>query len=342
MYYDGTKLLSLKDRNAGRPELYLCTTNRTAGKTTFFSRYLVNRYLKKQDKFALLYRFKNELYDVEDKFFNDIRGLFFRGREMTSKVRANGTFVELFLDGNSCGYALAINGADGVKKYSHFLNDVEVMFMDEFQSETNTYCPNEITKFRSVHTSIARGKGKQVRYVPVIMCSNAVTLLNPYYVAMGISDKITKSTKFLRGNGYVLEHGFNESAAQAQMESAFNRAFQDDKYLAYAAQNVYLNDSSVFIEKPTGNSRYLATIRYAGNDYGIFEYAESGYLYCSTKTVSNFPLKIAVTLDDHKPNYVMIKKNDLFITDFRYYFDRGAFRFKNLQCKKAVLETLSY
>lgn len=53
---------------------------------------------------------------------------------------------------------------------------------DEFQSENNDYCPNEVQKFISVHTSVARGQGKQLRYVPVYMLSNPVTLLNPYYI----------------------------------------------------------------------------------------------------------------------------------------------------------------
>ena len=33
-FYDGTKLLSLTDINREKPELYMCTTNRTGGKTT--------------------------------------------------------------------------------------------------------------------------------------------------------------------------------------------------------------------------------------------------------------------------------------------------------------------
>ena len=59
-YYDGTKLLSLQDINGNRPELYMCTTNRTGGKTTYFSKYLVNKFLKKNEKFVLIYRFNYE------------------------------------------------------------------------------------------------------------------------------------------------------------------------------------------------------------------------------------------------------------------------------------------
>ena len=49
-YYDGTKLLSLSDINGDKPELYLCTTNRTGGKTTYFGRYCVNRFIKHGEK----------------------------------------------------------------------------------------------------------------------------------------------------------------------------------------------------------------------------------------------------------------------------------------------------
>ena len=55
-YYNGTKLLSMKDLNGKTPELFLCTTNRTGGKTTYFGRLVVNRFIKQRKKFALLYR----------------------------------------------------------------------------------------------------------------------------------------------------------------------------------------------------------------------------------------------------------------------------------------------
>lgn len=77
MYYDGTKLLSMLDVNKKKPEVYICCGNRTAGKTTFFSRYLVNRYIKHKEKFCLIYRYSYELKDACDIFFNDIKFLFF-------------------------------------------------------------------------------------------------------------------------------------------------------------------------------------------------------------------------------------------------------------------------
>ena len=341
-YYDGTKLLSMLDLNGKKPEIYMCTTNRTGGKTTYFGRLCVNRFLDKGEKFGLIYRYNYELDDVADKFFKDLKGLFFPDKTMTAKKRAKGIFQELFINDKSCGYAIALNSSDSIKKYSHLFSDITRMIFDEFQSESNHYCTDEITKFLSVHTSIARGQGEQVRYVPVFMLANQVSIINPYYVAMGICNRLNTETKFLRGDGYVLEQGFIESASDSQKESGFNRAFKKNNYVAYSSENVYLNDNYSFIEKPTGKSRYICTLKYKGNDFGVKEFAESGFIYCDDKPDSTFPMKITVTTDDHSINYVMLKRNDFFLSNLRYLFERGCFRFKDMKCKEAILNALSY
>lgn len=341
-YYDGTKLLSMKDVDGNKPEIYMCTTNRTGGKTTYFSRLLVNNFLKKGEKFAILYRFSYELSDCADKFFKDIGSLFFKEHEMKSKPRAKGVYHELYLDDISCGYAIALNNADAIKKYSHLFSDVKRIMFDEFQSETNHYASEEIRKFLSVHTSIARGQGEQTRYVPVYMLSNPVSIINPYYVELGISERLNDETRFLRGHGFVLEQGYVDSASKAMKESGFSKAFARNKYTAYSAECVYLNDSTAFIEKPSGSSRYLATFKYEGREYGVKEYPEMGIIFCDDKPDSTYKHKISVTTDDHQVNYVMLQRNDLFISQLRWYFEKGCFRFKNMSCKEAILKALSY
>ena len=342
VYYDGAKLLSMRDINGNKPEIFMCTTNRTGGKTTYFGRLCVNRFFDKGEKFALVYRYNYELDDCADKFYKDISGLFFKGTTMTSKRKASGIYHELFIDGASCGYAVSLNSADQLKKYSHLFSDVSRMMFDEFQSETNHYCADEIRKFLSVHTSIARGQGEQSRYVPVYMCANPVSSMNPYYVEMGISERLREDTKFLRGDGFVLEQGYVDSASKAQMESGFNRAFARNSYVAYSSQCSYLNDNQAFVEKPFGRGRYLGTLRYKGVDYGLREFAEEGVIYCDDKPDNSFGMKLTVTTDDHQVNYVMLKRNSLFLNNMRYFFEQGCFRFKDLRCNEAVLKALSY
>lgn len=342
-YYDGTKLLSMKDIDGNTPEIYMCTTNRTGGKTTWFNRYFCNCYFKRAEKFGLIYRYNYELDDVADKFYKDVGSLFFPRTVMTSKKRAKGIFHELYIDDKPCGYALSLNAADAIKKHSHLFSDIQRLLFDEFQSETNHYCADEVTKLLSVHKSIARGQGKQYRRVPIYMIGNPVSIINPYYVEMDISTRLTAETKFLRGRGFVLEQGYVESADKASEESGVLKAFSKNDYVAYSGQGVYLNDNQAFIEKPTNCiSKYIATIRYKGTDFAIREYRDLGILYCDDRADASYPYKISVTTDDHNVNYVMLKNNDFFIANLRYFFEHGCFRFKDLRCKEALLKCISY
>lgn len=342
-YYDGTKLLSLLDLNNKKPEIYLCTTNRTGGKTTYFGRLCINKFIKNNSKFMLLYRFKYQTSNLGDSFYKDIGSLFFEGHEFTTKNRNQGVYQELFFDGVSCGYATSLNAADAIKNVSHMFSDVDRMLMDEFQSETNHYASNEVQNLISIHTSVARGQHKQVRYVPLYMCANAVTLLNPYYAALGISSRLSTETKYLRGNGFVLEQGYVETASRAQRESAFNQAFgATQKYVDYASENVYLNDSTAFIEKPKGAGKYVVTLRYKNKHFAIREFINQGVIYCDNRPDMSFPYKLAVTTEDHGINYVMLKNNDILVSSMRYFFERGAFRFRDLESKEAIFAMLSY
>lgn len=328
----------------------MCTTNRTGGKTTYWNKYAVNRWMKYGEKFALMLRFKYELDDIAESFFKDIRGLYFSSYFMFAEKRANGMFCELFIgtspdgeDKKPCGYAICLNNADAIKKRSHLFSDVTRVIFDEFQSETNKYCIDEITKFLSVMKSLSRGQGEQYRFVQVIMIANQVSIINPYYTEMGISERLNEDTNFLRGDGFVLENGFIASAYEAQKQSGIDRAFKNNNYVAYAGENVYLNDNNAFIDKPTSKrSRYLCTLKYEGKEYALREYSDEGIIYCDDHADNTFPTKLSVTTADHNVNYVMLKRNDMFVSQMRFLFEHGAFRFKDLRCKQCVLKLISY
>lgn len=356
-YYDGTKLLSLKDINNKKPEIYISTSNRTAGKTTYFNRLVVNKYLKRQEKFVLLYRFKYELDDVSSKFFKDIKNLFFPFLDMTSEKEQMGIYHKLYLTNTSsqpyplkgefqiqpketveCGYAISMNSADQIKKNSHLFSDAKCMIFDEFQSENNHYCSDEVKKFISIHQSIARGNGEQYRYFPVYMIGNPVSLINPYYVELDISARLRSDTRYLRGDGFVLEQGFNESASNAQKESGFNRAFSKNSYISYSTEAIYLNDNLSFINKPTGKSRYVCTVIYENIEYAIREYPMTGIIYVDNSIDKTAPNKVVLTTSDHKENYVMLRRSEPIRNNMRFFYMQGAVRFKDLRCKQMFMK----
>lgn len=336
-YYSPTTLLSQVDIEGNRPEIYLANTNRSAGKTTAFSKMLVNNFKKKGNKFILLYRYRDELSDVSDKFFKEIGSLFFPRDEMTEQRMAKGQFIKLLLNDEVCGYALALNTASKIKRYSHLFGDVSDIFFDEFQDENNRYCPDEINKFISLHTSVARGGGSQSRYVRCILAGNLVSILNPYYDALGVTEKLRGDTRFCRGTGWVCETSFNESAGEAQAESSFNKAFRNTTYAQNLTGNFYLNDNTAMIRKTPNANRYVCSLVCGDDMYAIRE--SNGMYYVGKKADPNYP--VIISKESLGASWGL-PKNDAFKLAMRSKFDDGLFRFEDMRAKNATVHTLSY
>lgn len=343
-FYSGYKLLSMVDRTKKRPEIYISTTNRSAGKTTFFNGYCLHNYLKKGKKFLLLYRHKYELSSCVDGYFHDIQVLFFRDLTMKQETGVKDVFQKLFVGekmdetGQSfelCGYATSLSSAEQIKKYSHLLSDIDIILFDEFMPESGKYLPNEVSMLMSIHDSLARGHGQQVKYLPVVLIGNLIDIFNPYYEALGIVDDMQLETKYYRGNGYVIEQGFNEASAAAHADSAFHTAFFGSDYTKASQKKEYLNTSYQFIDNTVVDvGFYLLTIDYKGKSFSV-RYNEQGYFYY----VSNTPdpsciMHHAATLEDvtgvsfYDPGN---KYRKLLKEKMRF----NQVKFKNLSCRDA-------
>ena len=293
-YYDGTKLLSLRDIDGDIPDIYMVVSNNTAGKTTYFNRMATNRFFKKGQKFILFVRFAVQLQNIANRFFGDIQGLFFADYIMTQETLVKDSIIALYIQKRGseaspiqCGYAISLNAADKVKENSHMINDGEGIYFDEFQSQTNHYCPDEINKFWACIVAISRGNGKQHRRVPIYMMSNPITMLNPYYMQWDIPARLQKDTHFLKGSGWVMEYTVNTAASEALKKSGIGKAFANSPLLAYSADASYLNDSDNFIEKIKGSSKYMATLIYKNEYYSIKEYRDKGIIYIDNRYSCN-------------------------------------------------------
>lgn len=348
IYYDGSKILSMKDINGKKPTTVIVTGNRSSGKTVFFNKFLLNKFIKKNEQFMLLYRYKYEIETAHENFMGAVKELFFSNYTMFGKPKIKGGYMELYLQdeltekSELCGFAVSLNKADVIKKNSHVFNKVQRALFDEFQSETNSYLPNEVTKYLSIMRSISRGDGKQYRPVPCYLISNSISLLNPYFSELGISTRIKENTKLLKGKGFVLEQNINEFAKKAIQESSLYEAFcENNDYLEKTAENIYLNDTDTFIEKPIGNSTYLCTL--VGKiKYGLYYYSDMDIIYCSTKYDDDFKIKLSMDIKYHGPDAFLGTYTSPILFQLRQYFEIGKFRFKDLACKNAIIMLLSY
>lgn len=341
-HYDGTKLLSLSDINNKPPELYVCAGNRTGGKTVYFNRLLINQFKKRGDKFCLIFRHAYEVDGSEDSFFKDIKDLFFTGDKMRGHNCDSGIFRELYLNDKLCGYSLSLKKAGPIKRVSHTFKGVKRALFDEIQTEDNSYLPGELSKLLSVHTSMARGDGQPVRHLPFYLVGNKISLLNPYYNALGISKRLKSDTNYLRGDGWVFENYFNSTVADLQSGSGMVRAMGGIGYANALKEDVYLNDDMSMIGRPQGRGRYLCTIVFDKKEYGITIHYGDNIVYASDVADTTYPTKIAVTSGDISDVAFGADHYKSTLTMLRSYFTGGYFRFKNLTCKDAVLTALKY
>ena len=165
-YYDGTKLLSMQDINGKRPAIYISTSNRSAGKTTYYNSYILRQYVKTGAKFAILKRFVDDVPNTATNFFGALNvpakispgiARLYQGHEMEQTGKRGDAYNTLSYDGQECGYVICLNRSNKIKQASNQLSDVQTILFDEFIPETGQYVANEIDKFLSIITSIARG-----------------------------------------------------------------------------------------------------------------------------------------------------------------------------------------
>ena len=337
-YFQAHDIRDYKDMNGNVPEILLVDGNRAAGKTTAFSSKFVRDYLEHGKKFMLIYRYGNELRDIAESFFKDIRALFFPDHTMIDRSRANGAYIELFLDNKSCGYAVALNTAAKLKHYSHIFSDVEQMLFDEYQLESGFYIPDEIKKFVSLHMTVARGRGAVVRFVPVYMLSNSISIFNPYYDAFGIARRINSNTKQLRGDGWVLLRLTLKEVAKAQEESAFNRAFANSSYVKAATDNSFLNDETFNIEK-----------RSVAGFEPEFMFADGSKTYACFGRLQDFHIKksgiipnvpiFGVRQSDRNGEYRSIRHSNIFAR-IQAYYANGYITFQDTESKAAFMSLI--
>lgn len=344
-YYDGTKLLSMQDINGNRPAIYISTSNRSAGKTTYYNSYLLRQYVKTGAKFAILKRFVDDVPNAATNFFGALNvpadispgiARLYNGHTMDQSGKRGDAYNTLAYDGSKCGYVLCLNRATKIKEASNQLSDVQTIIFDEFIPETGQYVANEIVKFMSVITSIARGGGHQQRYVRIILISNYVTLLNPYYEAMGISDKLKPEMKYMRGDGFVVEQIVNESAKEAVESNPAIRAFsRGSSYTDYLTGGRYLLDNTALIARLTGDSAYICTIEYGGQKYGL-KLFKDGILYVDTSPDSTCKVVVHTNRESLRENEYLGRYFPDLIHDIKEHFDTGKIRFQTLMCREAL------
>lgn len=161
-FYDINPAWNKRDINGNKPGVLLLCGNRTAGKTFSCKEKLIRRYIDYGEQFAVYVRFNNEMAGFAESFWKDVGNIKFPTRSFSDTKFGDNMYLELWLDGECCGFVTPLNSADKIKKYSSRFVGVKNIFMDEFQSETGHYVPNELMRFECFCMSTLQKKNSPI------------------------------------------------------------------------------------------------------------------------------------------------------------------------------------
>lgn len=353
-FYSCSTVVNKMDRNGEPPELFIVASRtRGAGKTFSFTKMLVDQFFDsgETDKFVLLCRWTKHVGNVAEGMMKGMLQIEYEGWWVEEKKRMNGSYSVIYLcrkdytedeegttERHHCGYVVPLNGANTIKMTSSVFTDSVHALFDEFQPEDSKYVSDEPEKFKSIHTSIARGGGESRRFYPVYMCGNAVSMENPYFEAMQLHRKIQRDTKLYKGDGFIYQRWESEEIASEHDRSAMSRAMPGLYGSNYGDGGWFLDDSTA-IAKPTadwGPSMYVCTLVSGGKNYGVHMFIQAGLLYVS-HGVDHTKSRILRTTIDGDANLAVLKYDPI-APEMKYRMRNGLIRFQDLSCKNVAME----
>lgn len=185
------------------------------GKTYGASKMVVNRFLKKNEQFAYIRRYKNELKEGVSKFFSSlIKNNEFENHILTNK---GNTF---YCDGNVCGYAMTLSTSQDLKG-SNF-DGVKTIIFDEFlieEGQKKYYLRNEVVTFLNLIETIAR-----MRDIKVFLLGNPANLYtNPYFVYFNLTLPYNNDIKLFKDNLILLQYMRNTKYREEKKNTKFRK-----------------------------------------------------------------------------------------------------------------------
>lgn len=316
---------------------YNCSFNviigpRGPGKTFELTQYVVEDFIKRGAQFKWVRRFGKEVKSVRSAFFDDMIKLnVFPDHEL--KMQGH----KAYIDGKLAGKMIALSTGDDEK--STPTPDVCTIVFDEFILEKSSrhYLPNEVETFLNLINSTVRMRSGW----SVWMLANAVTMANPYFDYWGVKLPFGKSIARFAPDK-LIEYVHNDAFEAAAAQSQFGRAIAGTEYADYSIRNKFFLDNDTFIERKTATAKYYFTMRFHSKEYGVYADFETGKLYVSQDADRTYPVRFALTDDDHNPNTLIVKgRRNPYIAALINCYEAGALRFDNARVKGAALKAIA-
>lgn len=312
LYYNPNKLLSYNRI------LNFVIGARGIGKTYGFKKYVINRFIKYNEQFIYMKRYKTDIKGTNE-FFDAVAKEF---PNHTFKIKGK----ELYIDDKLCGWVMALSTWQSVKS-REFPNVCTILY-DEFlleKASKQSYMQDEPKALLNFMDTVIRNRDN----ARCICMSNAVSIVNPFFLYFNLIPDINK-----RYNAYedcVIEIPDSVDFTDERIKTRFGRLISKTDYGNFALGNEFVNDSQVFIEKRSKDSKYVFGTMYKGMVMGVWVDVEAGIMFLSSEFDPSNKKMFALTSDDFTENTMLMTgwKSNYYLRKLVSAFVNGYLRFDN-------------
>ena len=322
MYYSRNDLLSYNAL------FNFVVGERGTGKTYQFKDWAISDFIKNGNQFVYVRRFKTEFKDIGN-FFDDIIKKY---PDHKFKIE-HGKF---YIDDKIAGFYIALSTA--ITKKSVAYPNVNKIGFDEFILEKATihYLPNEVNAFLGLYETIARDRNN----VRVLFMANSVTLINTYFMFFDLQVSKTKRFWKFKNGDLIVELTDLQEFKEHKKETRFAKIIDGTNFSKYSIEGEFISDNYEFIENKSPTSYYCFTIAYKGENIGVWCDGKLGLMYISNKVDLNYPIRYAITTNDHKPNMIVLsnKYSREKIKIITKMYEYGCLRYESLKLKSMMFD----
>ena len=291
--------------------------NRGGGKSYGAKEWCIDNFIKKREQFGYIRRYKDDLKEPMERFFDDIKHLYpdyeFKTEKRKFYIRLKpADEKEPWTDEDIAGYGFWLSTADNKKSVPYPF--ITTLIFDEFLLDDGlqTYIKNEPKKLLSLYETIARPGTNHPRVV-LFLLANALSVTNPYFLYWDLKmpTKQDKNDKWIWKHPtrpILVEDVRNEKFIDAKMNTEFGQLIAGTDYADYSINNKFLLDDETFIEKKSINARYYFTFIFRKKEYGVWLDVSLGKMWVSESVDPSFPMRYSITLKDHQPNTLLFKR----------------------------------
>ena len=311
------------------------------GKTYSFTYQGVKEFIKTGKQFGWIRRYAPELKKASSNFFDDLiehdefPGYIFK----TDKERG-------YIAKKPCGkakpdwevcchfFALSMQGSYKGTAYPK----IKRLIFDEYIREVKTppgYLYDDIGKLMKLWKTVGRKRNDCQLY----LISNAVDLVNPAFLWLGITDEPKPGYSWHNNKTVLLHHIKDAAFAQSERDTLVGKVIAGTELEKVMIDNEFAASNDLFIAKKTANAKYRYGFKYCGHVYAIWLDNSNGLFYVNRKAPKG-GLVYSLTTEDHRPNMYLVESAGKFARQIGRLYGNGVVRFENNAAREGFLKML--